>query len=128
MKSETVLVEEQVNFKRNFETGSLPLGKYIIGLELIYPNGVAPSSAHFEVNTARQNTLFGKLVFFIINLILIILVLLVIMIILRILKQLRENRKQDEKGKILKEIRKREGIKDDSETKEKEKNEEKEEE
>ena len=29
-RSETVLVESQVNFKRNFDTGSLPVGSYIV--------------------------------------------------------------------------------------------------
>ena len=48
-KSETLLVEKKIDFKRNFDTGILPLGEYLVGLELIYPNGVATSSAHFEV-------------------------------------------------------------------------------
>lgn len=48
-KSETLLITEQVNFERSFGTGALPTGRYVVGLELIYPNGVAPSSAHFEV-------------------------------------------------------------------------------
>ncbi|MEK6833061.1 MAG: myxococcus cysteine-rich repeat containing protein [Nanoarchaeota archaeon] len=100
-RSETVLVENQVNFKRNFDTGFLPLGKYIVGLELIYPNGVAPSSAHFEVTVGRQNTFFGKIVFFLVNLILIILILIIILIILRILKQMRENKKREEKEKLM---------------------------
>jgi hypothetical protein len=48
-QSETLLVEEKTVIYRNFGTGMLPLGDYIIGLELIYPNGVAPSSARFKV-------------------------------------------------------------------------------
>ncbi len=48
-KSETLLVEEEFDFERNFNIGLLPVGKYIIGLELVYPGGVAPSSAHFKV-------------------------------------------------------------------------------
>ena len=48
-QSETILVEREINFKKNFDTGALPLGEYIVGLELIYPNGVATSSAHFEI-------------------------------------------------------------------------------
>ena len=48
-QSETVLVDDKVTIYRNFETGMLPLGNYIVALELIYPNGVAPSSARFEV-------------------------------------------------------------------------------
>lgn len=90
-RSETVLVENQVNFKRDFDTGFLPLGEYIVGLELIYPNGVAPSSAHFEVIQKGPTTLFGKIVFFLVNAILIILILLIFVIILRMWKQIRRN-------------------------------------
>lgn len=107
-RSETVLVENQVNFKRNFDTGFLPLGQYIIGLELIYPNGVAPSSAHFEVTRGIQNTFFGKVVFFIVNAILIVLVLIILLIVLRILKQIRANKKIEESklsGSIIKKRR-----------------------
>jgi len=76
----------------------LPLGKYIVGLELIYPNGVAPSSAHFEITTARSNTFFGKLVFFLINLILLVLVLIILLLIWRIWKQMRLEKKFKEKN------------------------------
>ena len=77
-KSETLLVEEEIEFQRNFDTGSLPLGKYIVGLELIYPNGVAPSSAHFEVTEAPPLDIFAILVWMLIILILIILIIIVI--------------------------------------------------
>jgi hypothetical protein len=97
--SESILVENQINFKRNFDTGILPLGSYIVGLELIYPNGVAPSSAHFEITTGRQNTFFGKIVFFLINAILIVLILIILLIILRIIKQIREKSNREEKEK-----------------------------
>jgi cysteine-rich repeat protein len=90
-RTETVLVEQQVNFRRDFDTGFLPLGEYIVGLELIYPNGVAPSSAHFEVISKGPTTLFGKIVFFLVNAILIVLILLIFMIILRLWKQIRRN-------------------------------------
>lgn len=106
-RSETVLVEEQVNFRRNFDTGVLPLGSYIVGLELIYPNGVAPSSAHFEVVEGRQSTFFGRLVFFLINVILIILILIILLVIWRIIKQMRE-KKREEKEKSLKELKDKE--------------------
>ena len=48
-ESETILVEDQKSFKKKFQTGNLPVGNYIVGLELVYPSGVATSSAHFEV-------------------------------------------------------------------------------
>jgi cysteine-rich repeat protein len=96
-RSETVLVEEQVNFKRNFDTGVLPYGSYIVSLELIYPNGVAPSSAHFEVVEGTQSTLFGRIVFFLINMILIILILIIFLVIWRLIKQVKERNKKGEK-------------------------------
>jgi cysteine-rich repeat protein len=101
-RSETVLVENQVSFKRNFDTGTLPVGSYIVGLELIYPNGVAPSSAHFDVTPGRQSTFFGKIVFFLINLILIVLILIILLIILRIIRQMIEKRKHEEKEELMK--------------------------
>ncbi|MCX6750762.1 MAG: myxococcus cysteine-rich repeat containing protein [Candidatus Pacearchaeota archaeon] len=121
-RSETVLVEEQVNFKRNFDTGTLPLGSYIIGLELIYSNGVAPSSAHFEVVLGRQSTFFGRIVFFLVNAILIILILIIILIILRIIKQMREKKKKEDREKFLEKLnpKKKEDSKDKEEEKSKE--------
>jgi cysteine-rich repeat protein len=112
-RSETVLVEDQINFKRNFDTGILPVGSYIIGLELIYPNGVAPSSAHFEVVPGRQNSLFGRIVFFVINLILILLILIIILLILRIIKKIRENRKEEKKKKFLEDLNSKEKLNSD---------------
>jgi len=133
-RSETVLVYEQVNFRRSFDTGFLPLGQYIIGLELIYPNGVAPSSAHFEIATGRQNTFFGKVVFFIVNLILIVLILLILFIVLRMIRQLIKNKKtpeelkekDKEKTKEKEKIKEKENMKGKENIKEKEKIKEKE--
>ncbi len=99
-RSETVLIDNQVNFKRNFDTGVLPLGQYIVGLELIYPNGVAPSSAHFEVVLGGQSTLFGRLVFFLVNSILIILILIILLIIWRAIKRIQEKKKKDSEEKL----------------------------
>ncbi len=112
-RSETVLVDNQVNFKRNFDTGVLPLGQYIVGLELIYPNGVAPSSAHFEVILGGESTFFGRLVFFLVNSILIILILLIALIIWRAIKRLQDKKKIQDKEKELK------GTKEDSKDKDK---------
>jgi hypothetical protein len=89
-QSETLLVEKQINFKRNFGTGGLPLGKYIVGLELVYPNGVAPSSAHFDV-VAKIPIDFANLVFYLIIAILIITILLVI---LQIVKKSKKEKSQ----------------------------------
>ena len=86
-KSETLLIEDRVEFKRNFDTGMLPLGKYIIGLELIYTGGVAPSSAHFEV--IEPVVAFGKLILFLIIAILILAILILLVLIIRYLKKKR---------------------------------------
>lgn len=48
-ESETMLVEEQKSFIRKFITQNLPVGNYVLGLELEYPNGLATSSSHFEI-------------------------------------------------------------------------------
>mgnify|MGYP001574184307 FL=1 len=64
-KSETLLIEKRIDFRRDFDTGILPLGKYIIGLELVYPNGVVTSSAHFEV-VERIAFSFGSVIYYLI--------------------------------------------------------------
>ena len=81
-KSETLLLEEKVTIQRDFDVGELPLGKYIIGLELIYPEGKAPSSAHFEIIAGKSN-LFWVILIILILLILIILTILIIILIKR---------------------------------------------
>lgn len=93
-KTETLLIDDKMEFKRNFGTGALPLGKYIVGLELVYPNGVAPSSAHFEIIEKVPVSFFGKIVFFLIILIIIILILIIILLI----KRERDKKKQEVSG------------------------------
>ena len=93
-KSETLLVNRQVELVRNFDTGTLPLGDYVIGLELVYPNGVAPSSAYFKVTQPAATGIFGKIVLFLIILILLILILIIILLILR----RRRKKKEEERG------------------------------
>ena len=89
-KSETLLVEEKMEIKRDFDTGMLPLGDYIVGLELKYPNGVAPSSAHFEIIPSRS--LFARLVLYIIFMILVISILILVILIWR------RRKKKEEQG------------------------------
>jgi cysteine-rich repeat protein len=89
-KSETLLIEERLDFRRDFDTGILPLGSYIVGLELVYPNGVAPSSAHFDVTIGRES-IFGKLVLYLIVLILLIAIFIVAILIIRHLNKKRES-------------------------------------
>mgnify|MGYP000055443086 CR=1 FL=1 len=91
-KSETILVEEQTRLNRNFDTGILPLGDYVVGLELVYPNGVAPSSAHFKVTPPIS--IFGRIVLFLAFLILILAILILIVLIWR------RRKKKEEQGGV----------------------------
>lgn len=93
-KSETLLVEKQIELRRDFDTGSLPLGDYVVGLILKYPNGVAPSSASFEVIEKVPLSIFGRLVLFLIILILLILILIIIIIIIKKMRDRKENQPQ----------------------------------
>lgn len=86
-RSETLLVEDRVQLKRNFDTGRLPIGDYVVGLELIYPNGVSPSSAHFVVTEKPVSAVLGKIVLFLIALILLIAIMIIIILIIRKLKE-----------------------------------------
>jgi len=65
-RTETLLVEEQMSFERTFDTTKLPVGKYNIALEVIYPNGIAPASAHFEIveRTIWSRGLTPELIFY----------------------------------------------------------------
>jgi hypothetical protein len=86
-RSETLLVEEQVQLRRNFDTGALPIGDYVVGLELVYPGGVAPSSAHFMVVERPISTILGRIILFLIILILIIIIIIIIVLIIRKIKE-----------------------------------------
>ncbi len=86
-QSESVLVEKKMNFVKNFGTGSLPLDDYIVGLELVYPGGVAPSSAHFEIVQKSGSDILGMLIFILVIFILIIGIFIIILIIRRKRKQ-----------------------------------------
>jgi hypothetical protein len=90
-RSESVLVEDRTGFDREFDTGVLPTGKYVIALELVYPNGVASSSAHFEVITLVPTTIFGKIVFYLVNLTLLVLIAIIAIIIRNLIPHIRKN-------------------------------------
>jgi len=96
-KSETLLIEEQLQLKRNFDTGNLPIGDYVVGLELVYPGGVAPSSAHFIIVKRSISAIIGKLILF---LIILILVIAIIIIILLIVKKIKERKQTQQAPKV----------------------------
>ncbi len=92
-RSETILVTSLTTLNRNFNTNSLPPGNYVVSLELVYSNGVAPSSAQFLVTPKTPfQRILGYLVFFLIILILAIGVLIIIIFIIRVIKRNRIQR------------------------------------
>jgi len=86
-KSETLLVDKLTELNRNFDTGTLAPGKYVVGLELRYPNGVAPSSAHFEVMEKKGISIISRIIMYLISLILLILIIIIIILIWRRVKK-----------------------------------------
>ena len=64
-ESETILVEGQKNFQKRIPTSGLPTGNYIVGLEVVYPNGVAASSSHFQVVKKEPFSIKNILIVFI---------------------------------------------------------------
>jgi hypothetical protein len=88
-RSETLMVDSQKSIRRDFDTGSLPLGKYVIELELIYPYGIAPSSAHFDVVENARN-MFSLVMYWTILAIIMVSVMLIILTIARIRKKTRQ--------------------------------------
>ena len=89
-KSETLLVDKLTELKRNFDTGLLSPGEYVISLELVYPNGVAPSSAHFRVVEREAIGIFGKIILWLIIMILVVSILIIIILIWRRRKKKKE--------------------------------------
>lgn len=89
-KSETLLVQDKIDIYRDFDTGILPVGNYIVGLELIYSNGVAPSSAHFEIIEKKPVGIWAGIMIFLIMLIIIIILVIIGILIKRRLKEREE--------------------------------------
>lgn len=77
-QSEMVLVDNRTEFERSFDVSSLPLGDYIVGLELVYPNGVATSSADFTLITKKGLTILVETVFYLLILIIVIIILIIL--------------------------------------------------
>lgn len=76
-QTETVLVENKIDFQKDFDIGGLPLGKYTVELKLVYPGGVAPSSSGFEIVEKTATDFLSESIF---NLLVLILVLIIIII------------------------------------------------
>ncbi len=82
-ESETLLIEEQMDFDKNFSTKDLSPGRYLVTLDLVYLNGVAPSRAHFEVIEPEGPDVFAILIFILLIIILIIGIILILLLIKR---------------------------------------------
>ncbi|MFH1889807.1 MAG: hypothetical protein ABIJ58_02945 [Nanoarchaeota archaeon] len=82
-KSETLFVGDVTELERNFDTGALPPGSYILSLELIYPGGVAPSSAHFIIAGREIPAILGKLVIFLLVLIILVIIAILSIVVVR---------------------------------------------
>ncbi|MFH1358870.1 MAG: hypothetical protein ABIH37_03220, partial [archaeon] len=86
-ESETMLIEGQKTFKKDFSTANFQPGKYVLALELVYPNGVAVSSSHFEI--VGEETFLSifdydlRLVFIVLGVAIIILIISIIFVIKR---------------------------------------------
>ena len=95
-ESDTVLVDKQKDFSKQFSTKNLPTGNYVVALELIYPNGVATSSSYFEV--AKKSALSMKTILRILIAGIAVLAVLVVFFMIRYIKR---------RKKFLSRIRKR---------------------
>jgi len=54
-ESETFAVQGSVTYAKNFSTAGLPIGKYVLGIEVVYPGAFATSSVQFSVVTERPS-------------------------------------------------------------------------
>jgi hypothetical protein len=48
-ETETIAVENQKTIEKEFYTDGFPEGDYVLGVELIYPDGIAVASSHFKI-------------------------------------------------------------------------------
>lgn len=83
-QTETVLIENKINFEKDFDIGGLPLGKYVIELKLVYPGGIAPSSSDFEIVEKTVSDFISESVFNLIVLILLLSIIIIFAIIKRV--------------------------------------------
>lgn len=54
-ESETFAVLQAKTFMKNFSTADLPVGKYVLGIEVVYPGAFATSTAQFSVVTEKPS-------------------------------------------------------------------------
>jgi hypothetical protein len=59
-QSDTFLIEDKLNYTKEFITTNIPAGDYILSLELAYPDGVAVSSEQFRIIKEENPTNYEK--------------------------------------------------------------------
>ena len=62
-KSETIAVFREKTFEYEFETSELPQGDYVVGVEVIYPGGVATASHQFKIVNKKAGFVFSSIFF-----------------------------------------------------------------
>ncbi len=72
LESETIAVYDQKSFKKEFFTSGFPEGDYVLGTELIYPDGVAVASSHFKIKESKLFERNSLLIFMILIILLVI--------------------------------------------------------
>jgi len=58
-ESETMSVENSKSYIKKIPTDNLPLGKYVAGIEVLYPGAFATSSAQFEIISPEEARISG---------------------------------------------------------------------
>ena len=83
--SETLAVFREKTFEYEFDTSNLPVGNYLVGIEVIYSGGVATASHQFKIVNKESGFIFGSI--FLIILIIAIFILIILIIIAKNYKQ-----------------------------------------
>ncbi len=84
-ESETLAVQGQKSYSKEFQTQNLPVGDYVLGTEVIHSGGVATASSQFTIKEATLKT--PNILFFIVLIAAIIVFILLIVLIRRYKKQ-----------------------------------------
>lgn len=94
-ESETIKIDNQITFTKEFETKNLPAGDYILGLEVFYEDKTATTSVNFKVIGEGLFSLTNySLILLLIGIILLILIILIIITKHKKHKTLRKHKKR----------------------------------
>lgn len=82
--SEVLFVENSMIINRNLNVGVLPLGVYNLEVDLTYPNGIAPSIAHFGIQ--KEIVLVGQVLYYLLSGIILLVIIFIVTIIISLNK------------------------------------------